>query len=96
MTKIEELRTLLNNMHIPARINTGAWWRGVCPLECKACQALTILNELHPVAVSSNPCAICGEDETHPVHLISDITKSYPHLLERYHGFQSSTVTQGV
>lgn len=23
MTKIEELRTLLNNMHIPARINTG-------------------------------------------------------------------------
>lgn len=43
--KIAELKRTLEGMHKPAKVESGAWWRGECPDGCQACIALCILQE---------------------------------------------------
>ncbi len=55
MNKAEQLREVLKRMHKKPVKHSGAYWRGECADGCDACEAIALLDQLHPVVL--NPCA---------------------------------------
>jgi len=91
MNKAEKLREILKRLHKSPKKSSGAYWRGECADGCDACEAIKLLEELHPPVL--NPCSRpdCKEAKDHPVHNIAIVRQNYPHLVDRYHEYQPSS-----